>query len=148
MAAPDRPLAIYDKARSNAATMIQDAMRTADTTESVAKTIVGALSTRTPRHRYTSGKGDAAIAMLRRFAPEGVFDKGLRKQMRDRRSSQRAQSARGFCNPALIIKPCARRRSHQETAGNGDEAHVSNTAPATGSTCKSTSKISICGYDP
>ena len=82
MATPDRPLAIYAAARANASRMVSDAMAKADTTDSVAATIVRAATVEDPSVRYTSGKGNGTLAMMRRFAPAAMFDKGLRKQMR------------------------------------------------------------------
>lgn len=82
MAAPDQPLSVYDAARANASQMIADNMKTADTSESVAETIVRAASAKHPYARYTSGKGVGRLALLRRWVPAPAFDKSLRRQMR------------------------------------------------------------------
>ena len=81
MGAPDTPLAVYAAARKNAAQMIAASMKTADTSESVAQTIVRAATAKHPDRRYTSGKGVGRLALLRRFVPASAFDKSLRKQM-------------------------------------------------------------------
>lgn len=82
MAAPDRPLALYEMARANALQVIADSMKTADLPESVAETIVRVASISRPGARYTSGKGTGRLALLRRYAPASAFDKSFRSQMR------------------------------------------------------------------
>jgi hypothetical protein len=42
---------------------------------------VEAATTASPRHRYTCGKMARQVSILRRFVPERMFDKSLRKQM-------------------------------------------------------------------
>lgn len=82
MAQPGKPLSAYDAARANASRWVADGMKTADTTESVAATVVKAASSHNPRLRYTSGKVAGRMALLRRLAPAAMFDKALRKEMR------------------------------------------------------------------
>ena len=47
----------------------------------VAEAVWKAVSTDSPRLRYPVGKG-ALLSGLRRFAPAGVFDRGIRKESR------------------------------------------------------------------
>ena len=78
----DQPLDEYAGARSKAEELIRDAMRTADSPESVAEVVVKAATVANPRRRYTAGRMAGQVSLLRRFVPETAFDKSLRKQMR------------------------------------------------------------------
>ncbi|GEP12699.1 oxidoreductase [Methylobacterium gnaphalii] len=82
MAAPDRPLSVYENGRANAAQWVSDGMKVADVPATVGKTVVQAAGAARPHARYTSGKTAGRLALLRRFAPASVFEKGLRKDMR------------------------------------------------------------------
>jgi hypothetical protein len=42
----------------------------------------GTATARHPRQRYTAGKLARQISLLRRFVPEKMFDKSLRKELR------------------------------------------------------------------
>ena len=48
----------------------------------VASVVLEALTSRTPRLRYLVGREARFIAWLRKFAPDSLFDKGLRKQFK------------------------------------------------------------------
>ena len=76
----DTPLATYgaSRAKYNAAWARQ--MKTADTSESVAQTILFAAQDQKPRLRYPSGKQAKQGAFARRFVPRALFDKTLHKQ--------------------------------------------------------------------
>ncbi|CAN7511399.1 oxidoreductase [Rhizobium sp. LjRoot254] len=78
---PDRPMAAYETARQNAATIIQEAMRTADEPRAVADIVVKAATAVVPKKRYTVGKLASQLSLLRRFVPAFAFDKSLRKQL-------------------------------------------------------------------
>lgn len=80
--APDSMLKEYEQARIGARALLQDAMTTADPPEIVAEAVVLAATAARPRRRYPTGKIARQISVLRRFAPSGMFDKSLRKQMR------------------------------------------------------------------
>ncbi|MEP7007320.1 MAG: oxidoreductase [Sphingomonas bacterium] len=79
---PDMPLGVYDQARTGAHALLHDVMPVADPPEIVAQAIVQAATATRPRRRYTTGKLARQISLLRRFAPAGMFDKSLRKQLR------------------------------------------------------------------
>ena len=81
MALPDRTLDAYVSARAGANALMHDAMKTADDPEVVAENLVEA-ATVSPRRRYTCGKVACQVSIVRRFVPERMFDKSLRKQMR------------------------------------------------------------------
>ena len=78
---PDRPMPAYEAARQNVATVIQEAMRTADDPQAVAEIVAKAATAVAPRKRYTVGKLAFQLSLLRRFVPAFAFDKSLRKQM-------------------------------------------------------------------
>jgi NAD(P)-dependent dehydrogenase (short-subunit alcohol dehydrogenase family) len=80
--APDKSLDAYVAARAGAEALMQDVMKTADPPEVVATTIVKAATSAVPRRRYASGKLARQVSLLRRFVPEAMFDKSLRKQLR------------------------------------------------------------------
>jgi len=42
--------------------------------------VLEALTSRSPRFRYPAGREAKFLSLLRKFAPSGIFDKGLRKQ--------------------------------------------------------------------
>jgi short-subunit dehydrogenase len=79
---PDRTLGAYTSARAGANALIHDAMKTADIPEVVAENLIEAATAVSPRRRYTCGKAARRVSVLRRFVPEWMFDKSLRKQMR------------------------------------------------------------------
>jgi short-subunit dehydrogenase len=78
----DQQLDVYQSARTNAEGVLRDEMKTADTPQLVASAVVKAATDASPRRRYTTGRMARQVTLLRRFAPESAFDKGLRKQMR------------------------------------------------------------------
>jgi NAD(P)-dependent dehydrogenase (short-subunit alcohol dehydrogenase family) len=79
---PDSPLKEYDQARASARALVRDVMTTADPPEVVADAVLQAATAARPQRRYTAGKVARQVSVLRRFAPAGIFDKSLRKQMR------------------------------------------------------------------
>jgi len=81
MVLADRALDAYAVARAQALAALQQEMTTAEGPDVVAAKVVEAATTTSPRHRYTCGKMAGRVSILRRFVPEGMFDKSLRKQM-------------------------------------------------------------------
>jgi NAD(P)-dependent dehydrogenase (short-subunit alcohol dehydrogenase family) len=78
----DQQLEVYQPARSNAESVMRDAMKVADSPELVAGAVVKASTVANPQRRYTAGKTARQVSLLRRFVPAAAFDKSLRKQMR------------------------------------------------------------------
>jgi hypothetical protein len=78
---PDRSLDEYASARMRSSAVMNEIMKTADSPEVVAERVVEAATTTSPRRRYTCGKMARQVSVLRRFVPERMFDKSLRKQM-------------------------------------------------------------------
>jgi short-subunit dehydrogenase len=81
MVLPDRTLDAYVSARARSNAVMREVMKTADSPEVVAERVVEAATTTSPRRRYTCGKVARQVSVLRRFVPERMFDKSLRKQM-------------------------------------------------------------------
>ena len=79
---PDAKLKEYDQARAGTQALLRDVMLKADPPELVADVVVTAATDRHPRQRYTVGKLARQISLLRRFVPEKMFDKSLRKELR------------------------------------------------------------------
>ncbi len=79
---PDRLLDVYASARASGKVLVREAIETGDAPEVVGEMVVKAATAAVPRRRYTAGKVARQISFLRRFVPEGAFDKSLRKQMR------------------------------------------------------------------
>lgn len=76
---PDRPLSVYDTARSHMESLMRKGIQGGDTPEVVADTIVKAATAIKPKLRYTAGKQAGQVRFLRRFMPESMVDKSLRK---------------------------------------------------------------------
>lgn len=77
---PDRELKLYEPTRAAVNSALQHAIEAGDAPEIVAEVVLKAAAARVPKRRYTAGKLARRVSLLRRFAPESVFDTGLRKQ--------------------------------------------------------------------
>lgn len=82
MARPDRTLDAYASARAGANALMHDGMKVADRPEVVVESLITAATAASPRSRYTCGKVARQVSVFRRFFPERMFDKNIRKQMR------------------------------------------------------------------
>jgi short-subunit dehydrogenase len=76
---PDRPLPIYDAVRTRMAALMRKLIETGDAPDVVADTVVKAATAAAPRLRYTAGKQAGQVRFLRRFFPESMVDKSIRK---------------------------------------------------------------------
>lgn len=76
---PDRPLAIYDKIRMDAENLMRELVAKGDAPEVVAEAVVLAANVTEPKRRYTAGKAAGQVRFMRRFMPEALVDKSLRK---------------------------------------------------------------------
>ncbi|OWW05409.1 short-chain dehydrogenase [Rhizobium sp. R72] len=76
---PDRPLAIHDEVRTNAERLMREIVAKGDAPEVVAETVIRAANVVSPKRRYTAGKAAGQIRLFRRFLPESLVDKSLRK---------------------------------------------------------------------
>jgi short-subunit dehydrogenase len=76
---PDQPLAVYDSVRTDMAARLRNWLNAGDTPNVVADTVLKAVTAAVPKRRYTAGKQASQVRFLRRFLPEAMIDKSLRK---------------------------------------------------------------------
>ena len=73
-------LAVYAGERSHVDDALRKEIANGDDPLKVAGIVLEALTSRSPRQVYLAGRGAKQVSLLRKFAPSGVFDKGLRRQ--------------------------------------------------------------------
>ena len=79
---PDAKLDAYREARAAVSQRVKEVMATADQPGVVAEIVLKAASAVRPRLRYTAGGLAGRLTWLRRFAPAGLIDAGIRKDLR------------------------------------------------------------------
>ena len=79
MTRPDRSLAIYDSVRADMEALMRNGVSAGDAPEVVASTVLKAATDTVPRRRYAAGKLAHQVSFMRRFLPESMVDKNLRK---------------------------------------------------------------------
>ncbi|MDH2435528.1 oxidoreductase [Pokkaliibacter sp. MBI-7] len=79
---PDAKMSEYDVIRAKLVHVVSEAMANADEPEVAANVVVKAATASHPKLRYTSGKTARLFKFLRRFAPDSVLDKGIRKNFK------------------------------------------------------------------
>jgi NAD(P)-dependent dehydrogenase (short-subunit alcohol dehydrogenase family) len=79
---PDAQLDAYREARSAVSQRVKEVMATADRPGVVADTVLKAATADRPRLRYAAGGLAGRLAWLRRYAPAGVMDAGIRRDLR------------------------------------------------------------------
>jgi len=77
----DSKLDEYQEVRAALGKQLKEALATADEPDVVAGVVLEAASAARPKLRYTAGAGASRLRMLRRFAPTGVVDAGIRKEL-------------------------------------------------------------------
>jgi short-subunit dehydrogenase len=95
---PDAKLDAYREAREGVTKRVNEVMATAEQPDVVAETVLKAANAAHPKIRYAAGKLANRLRLLRRFAPAGLVDAGLRKDLRLDDSSRVAapHTARAF----------------------------------------------------
>ena len=78
----DSKLDEYRAARASVDKRVREALASADAPSVVARVVLQAAAAAHPKLRYTAGRGASRLRWLRRFAPAGVMDAGIRKQFR------------------------------------------------------------------
>jgi short-subunit dehydrogenase len=78
----DSKLDEYREARTVVRKSLQEAVAAADEPGIVAGVVSEAAAAARPKLRYTAGRGASRLRLLRRFAPAGVMDAGIRKELR------------------------------------------------------------------
>jgi NAD(P)-dependent dehydrogenase (short-subunit alcohol dehydrogenase family) len=76
---PDRALAVYDSVRSRMEAWMRRGVEGGDDPEIVARAVVKAATDAEPRRRYTAGKLARQARIMRRYLPESLVDRNLRK---------------------------------------------------------------------
>jgi NAD(P)-dependent dehydrogenase (short-subunit alcohol dehydrogenase family) len=79
---PDAKLDEYREIRTSVGKTLTKVMATADEPSVVADVVLKAASAAHPKLRYTAGAVAARVRFLRRFAPAGLVDAGIRKDLR------------------------------------------------------------------
>jgi NAD(P)-dependent dehydrogenase (short-subunit alcohol dehydrogenase family) len=80
--APDSKLDEYREVRTLLDQVLKDVMATADEPAVVADVVLEAATADNPKLRYTAGGLANRLRLLRRFAPAGMVDAGIRKDLR------------------------------------------------------------------
>jgi NAD(P)-dependent dehydrogenase (short-subunit alcohol dehydrogenase family) len=95
---PDAKLDAYREAREGVTKRVNEVMATAELPGVVADTVLKAANAAHPKIRYAAGKLANRLRLLRRFAPAGLVDAGIRKDLRldALPAPQPARTARGF----------------------------------------------------
>ena len=79
---PDAKLDEYREIRASVARRLTDVMAVAEDPDVVADVVLEAAITAHPKLRYTAGVRAGRLRLLRRFAPVGLVDTGIRKDLR------------------------------------------------------------------
>jgi len=94
---PDAKLDEYREARAGVNTRVQEVMATAEPPGVVADTVLTAANAARPKVRYAAGRLAKRLRFLRRFAPAGLVDAGIRKDLRlDANRVAASRPARAF----------------------------------------------------
>src|SRR6266516_1595858 len=78
----DTKLDEYREVRAAVGKRLQEAVADAEEPGIVAAVVLQAAAAERPKLRYTAGSGASRLRWLRRFAPAGVMDAGIRKEFR------------------------------------------------------------------
>ena len=79
---PDARLDEYREARAALGKVLKEVMATGDEPSVVAEVVLKAATAVRPKLRYTAGGLAGRLRWLRRFAPAGLVDAGIRKNLR------------------------------------------------------------------
>ncbi|HEY9305339.1 MAG TPA: oxidoreductase [Mycobacterium sp.] len=75
----DSPLDSYEAVREHVKRAITDALHHGDDPAVVARVVVTAATSRQPKLRYPAGPFARRLALLKKYAPAGLLDNGIRK---------------------------------------------------------------------
>ncbi|MBI5781164.1 MAG: SDR family NAD(P)-dependent oxidoreductase, partial [Rhodocyclales bacterium] len=79
---PDSKLDEYREVRAALGGRMKELLAGADRPDVVAEIVLQAAGAARPKLRYTAGKVAGRVRLLRRFAPAGLVDAGIRKDLR------------------------------------------------------------------
>jgi short-subunit dehydrogenase len=77
----DSKLDEYREARAVLGKQLKETLAAADEPDVVADVVLEAATAARPKLRYTAGAGANRLRLLRRFAPPGMVDAGIRKEL-------------------------------------------------------------------
>lgn len=90
---PDAKLDEYREVRESLAKAVEQAMVNADEPSVVAEVVLKAANAARPQLRYTAGPTAGRLRLLRKFAPAGMLDAGIRKNLQlDARTPSRGRA--------------------------------------------------------
>jgi len=75
-----QPLTLYSAERGLTQAAVAKSIANGDQPATVAEAVVRAITSRHPRVRYPGGREARLLSILKKFAPERILDRGLRKQ--------------------------------------------------------------------
>jgi NAD(P)-dependent dehydrogenase (short-subunit alcohol dehydrogenase family) len=75
----DSPLHSYEAVREHVKQVITESLHTGDDPAVVARVVLKAATSRTPKRRYPAGPLARRLAFLKKVAPAGLLDNGIRK---------------------------------------------------------------------
>src|SRR5512132_4085600 len=94
---PDARLDEYCEARAGVSKRVKEVMATAEQPGVVADTVLTAANAAHPKVRYTAGRLAKRLRFLRRFAPAGLVDAGIRRDLQlDANRVAASRPARAF----------------------------------------------------
>jgi NAD(P)-dependent dehydrogenase (short-subunit alcohol dehydrogenase family) len=94
---PDAKLDEYREARAGVNKRVNEVMAAAEQPGVVADIVLKAANAARPKVRYAAGKLASRLRFLRRFAPAGLVDAGIRRDLRlDAATASQARPARAF----------------------------------------------------
>lgn len=70
----------YQADRNHVVEAVRKNITEGDNPQKVAAVVLEAITSRAPRPVYLVGRGARVVSLLRKFAPSGMFDKGIRRQ--------------------------------------------------------------------
>jgi NAD(P)-dependent dehydrogenase (short-subunit alcohol dehydrogenase family) len=75
----DTPIGSYAPVREHIKNVLAQSVRAGDDPAVVARVVLKAATSRTPKLRYPAGPMARRLSLLKKFAPTGLLDKGIRK---------------------------------------------------------------------
>jgi NAD(P)-dependent dehydrogenase (short-subunit alcohol dehydrogenase family) len=88
---PDSPIESYVPLREHVKATLIKSVRTGDDPSVVARVVLKAATSRTPKLRYPAGPLARQLTVLKKFAPAALLDKGIRKANRLDRAPKPSQ---------------------------------------------------------
>ena len=94
----DSPLDSYETLREHVKRAITEALYSGDDPAVVARAVVKAATSRRPKLRYPAGPLARRLALLKKYAPAGLLDNGIRKANKLNKAPKRAPAESSVAN--------------------------------------------------